>query len=261
MLLALNIGNTDIALCVFDHADTVFSAALSADPARTADEYAILFMQIFSLHGFDAHRIHHVIVSSVVPALNDTVCQAIAHFTDAVPAFIGAGMKTGLRIRIDTPSQLGADLVALACAAKRYTKGACIIVSFDTATTLTVLDTLGDVVGAVIMPGVLSSAKALERDTAQLTEISLSDAPIKRIIGKNTAEALRTGLLLGCAAQVDGMVYAIAGELGCTVDDITLLAAGKYAPYIIPHTKSGFKTPPHLLFDGLYELWLRNRSF
>ncbi len=259
MLLALNIGNSTIDFCVFENADICLSAALSSDTARTADEYAILFMQTFSMRQFDPGCIDAVIVSSVVPVLNDTVRAAIARFSAAPLAFVGAGMKTGLRIRIDTPAQLGADLVALACASKHYTGGACIIASFDTATTLTVLDTVGDVVGAVIMPGVSSSAQALKRDTAQLTEISLSGTPLRHIIGKNTAEALRAGLLFGCAAQIDGMVSRICEELDCPTDAVTLLATGKDAPHIIPHCKHTFLTPPHLLFSGLYMLSQRNR--
>ncbi len=257
MLLAANIGNTDIALCVFNGAEIVFSAELSANTARSADEYAILFMQTFVLHKFDPACITDVIISSVVPSLDDTLRAAIAHFTSAHPAFVGAGMKTGLRIRIDTPSQLGADLVALAVASKRYTDSACIVVSFDTATTMTVLDCSGDIAGVVIMPGVLSAAKALGRDTALLTEIALSASPIKRVIGKNTTESLRSGLILGCAAQIDGMATYVKEELGCARS--VLLACGKYAPYIVPHCRTAFVHVPHLLFYGLYDLAQKNK--
>lgn len=258
MLLAFNIGNTDISFCVYDGETMRFSAEFSTVTSRTADEYAVLLWQTFTLRGFDPASITDVIIASVVPSLDDTIRAAVAHFTPCKPAFVGAGMKTGLRIRIETPSQLGADLVALACGARRYTDGACVIASFDTATTLTVLESAGTVAGAIIMPGVLTSARALERDTAQLTEISLSSAPIRRVIGRSTAEAMRSGLLLGCAAQTDGMISRISDELGCPPSDLSLFAAGKYAPYIVPHCKSAFRHTPHLLFEGLFDLFERN---
>ncbi|MGM9625609.1 MAG: type III pantothenate kinase [Eubacteriales bacterium] len=257
MLLAFNIGNSDIAFCVWNGETMLFSAELSTNTARTADEYAVLLRQTFLLRGFDAASITDVIIASVVPLLDDTLRAAVAHFTDARPAFVGAGMKTGLKIRIDTPAQLGADLVALACGAKRVTAGSAVIASFDTATTLTVLDTEGAVAGAVIMPGLLSAARALERDAALLTAFSLS-AP-RRVIGRNTADSMRSGLILGTAAQTDGMIARIGDELGCAQSEITLFASGKYAPYIIPHCRSEFRHAPHLLFEGLYTLYSRNR--
>ncbi|MBP3918450.1 MAG: type III pantothenate kinase [Clostridia bacterium] len=256
MLLALNVGNTDIALCIWEGNEILFSAELSTDTTRTADEYAAQLFQIFSMREFDYRKITDVIIASVVPTLDETIRAAVAQFTAARPVFIGAGIKTGMKIRIDTPSQLGADLVSLASGAKRYTQGACIIALFDTATTLTVLDLEGDVVGAVIMPGVLSSARALKRDAALLLECSLSKP--RCVIGKNTTDSLRSGLIIGAAAQIDGMILRIAGELGCTVSDITLLATGKYAQQVTPHCSYTFRTVPHLLFEGLHTLFCRN---
>lgn len=257
MILVLHIGNTDIAIGAYDGGELRFSAEISTEPRRSADEYAVLLAQIFALRQFRAEQITDVILSSVVPSLTDTVCAAVAAFVPQKPILVGAGIRTGLKLRVDAPAQLGADLVALACGARSYFhNGVCVIAQLDTATTLTVLSSPDEVAGVVIMPGVASSAAALERDTAQLTEISLT--PPRRVIGKNTADAVRAGLLIGCAEQLDGLLERIAAELAVSPDTMTLLAVGKYAQRITPLCSHSFRCVPHLLLEGLLDIYRRN---
>ena len=265
MLLTMHIGNTEIALGVHDNEGAnplLFRAVLSSKPEKTADEYAVLLGQIFSLHSFDARTITAVVVSSVVPSLTDTVVAAAAYFTAAKVYRVGSGMKTGLRIRIDNPAQLGADLCASAFgasvrAAAQGSTRPIVIASFDTATALTVMTSPDEIAGVVIMPGVASAARALERDTALLTDIALD--PPRRVIGKNTQDALRSGLLIGCAAQIDGMLMRIAEELGCQPADMHLFAFGKYADRVVSLCENRFESAPHLLFEGLVALYRKNR--
>lgn len=266
MLLAMHIGNTVIALAVYDLADAAlpahkrlrFCAEISAKPIRTADEYAVLLGQIFALRQFPLTAITDVILSSVVPALTEVLRAAVAQFTSVRPLTVSSGIKTGLRICIDQPNQLGADLCARAVgAASHIASGPAVIASFDTATTLSVLSSPDTLAGVIIMPGLQSAAQALDRDAAQLTEIPLE--PPRRVIGKTTADAMKSGLLLGCAAQIDGMIPRIAAELQVPVSDITLLSCGRYAHRITPLCTSAFSEVPHLLFEGLLALYERNR--
>jgi type III pantothenate kinase len=258
MLLAFNIGNTSISFGALDESSLRFRADIAAHPVRTADEYAVLLAQLFALHRFDPAQITDVIIASVVPSLLDAVREAVTRFTAVKPAVVGPGMRTGLQIRIDTPTQLGADLVVLAAGAKKYVRtGPAVIAYLETATTLTVIDADGAICGVVILPGVASSAAALERDTAQLPQILLT--PPKRVIGKNTSESIRSGLLWGASAQLDGLVERIAEELEVPVRDISLLAAGSYADRVTPLCRHHFDCHSDLLFTGLSELHHLNR--
>ncbi len=264
MLLAMHIGNTQILLALYSAVNTAdtapamyFCAEISAKPIRTADEYAVLLGQIFTLRGYQPSDITDAVLSSIVPSLTEVLRAAIAQFTPVKPLIVSSGIKTGLRISIDQPSQLGADLCALSVGAAAYTSGSAVIASLDTATTLTVLSAPDTLAGVVIMPGLQSSVQALDRDTALLTEIPL-EVP-RRVIGKTTADAMKSGLLLGCAAQLDGMVTRIAAELKCPVADLTLLSTGRYAHRVTPHCTTQFREVPHLLFEGLLTLYNRNR--
>ena len=264
MLLAIHIGNHAISFAVYNTEGPALSAServcfcaeIAAKPIRSADEYAVLLGQIFSLRGCPPETITDVILSSVVPSLTEVIHAAAAQFFPGRPLVVSSGIKTGLRIRIDNPSQLGADLCALAVGASAYCSGPAVIASFDSATTLTVLSAPFELAGVVIMPGLQSAAQALDRDTALLTDIPL-EAP-HRVIGKNTADPMKSGLMLGCAAQIDGMVSRIAAELHVSVSDLTLLSCGRYAGRITPHCISSFTEMPHLLFEGLYTIHEKN---
>ncbi len=265
MLLAIHIGNHAISFAVY-HTDNPslpaserlrFRAEIAAKPIRSADEYAVLLEQIFALRGCPPETVTDVILSSVVPSLTEVIHAAAAQFIPVRPLVVSSGIKTGLRIRIDNPSQLGSDLCALAVGASAYTTGPAIIASLDSATVLTVLSAPGELAGVVIMPGLQSAAQALDRDTALLTDIPL-EAP-RRVIGKNTVDAMKSGLMLGCAAQLDGMVLRIAHELHVSVSELTLLCCGRYAGRVTPHSTVAFTEMPHLLFEGLLAIYEKNR--
>ena len=212
MLLAIHIGNSAISLAVYETnrpqttpAERLrFCAEIAARPIRSADEYAVLLGQIFAMRGMLPAAVTDVVISSVVPALTEVLRAAIAQFTQVRPLIVSSGIKTGLRIRIDNPSQLGSDLCAIAVGASVQIEGPAIIASLDTATTLTVLSAPDELAGVIIMPGLQSAAQALDRDAALLTEIPL-EAP-RRVIGKNTAyryklkaffDTLKTGSDIG----------------------------------------------------------------
>ncbi len=257
MLLAFNLGNTEIAFGVWDTAAPAlrFTAGLAAHPARTPDEYAVLLAQIFALHNTAPADITDVIIASVVPSLTDAVVAATARLTPAKPAIVGPGMRTGLQMRIDTPAQLGADLVALAAAAKAADATTpAVIAALETATTLTVLDAAGAIAGVIILPGLGSSAAALERDTALLTQIPLT--PPRRVIGRNTVESMRAGLFYGEAARIDGLLDRICAELG--TDTVNALATGRYAAAVAPLCRRSLALRPTMLQEGLLALWQLN---
>lgn len=259
MLLSFNLGNTEIALGLWDTADVPalrFTATLAAKTDRSPDEYAVLLDRIFALHNTAPAEITDVIIASVVPSLTDAVVAATARLTAAKPAIVGPGMRTGLQMRIDTPAQLGADLVALAAAARAAEIATpAVIVALETATTLTILDAAGAIAGVIILPGLGSSAAALERDAALLTQIPLT--PPRRVIGRNTVESMRAGLFYGEAARIDGLLDRISAELG--VDAVTTLATGRYAAAVAPLCCRPLDLHPTLLQEGLLTLWQLNR--
>ena len=166
MLLAIHIGNHAISFAVYNTDNRTqsvserlrFCAEIAAKPIRSADEYAVLLGQIFALHGCPTANITDVILSSVVPSLTEVINAAAAQFIPVRPLIVGSGIKTGLRIKIDNPSQLGSDLCALAVGASAYCSGPAVIASFNSATTLTVLSAPGELAGVVIMPGLQSAA-------------------------------------------------------------------------------------------------------
>ncbi len=265
MLLAIHIGNRAISLAVYETdlpsrpaAERLrFCAEISTKPTRSSDEYAVLIGQIFALRGCPTEAITDVILSSVVPSLTEVINAAAAQFIPARPLVVSSGIKTGLRIRIDNPSQLGADLCALAVGASAYCTGPAVIASFDSATAMTVLSAPDELAGVIIMPGLQSAAQALDRDTALLTDIPL-EVP-RRVIGKNTADAMKSGLLLGSAAQIDGMVVRIAAELKIPLSELTLLSCGRYAGRVTPYCTTSITEIPHLLFEGLLSIYEKNR--
>ncbi len=265
MLLVFNIGNADITFGVWDMDPVLgdrlrFEASIAAFPARTADEYTVLLGQIFSLRGMDPNELRasvtDVMISSVVPALLDPIRTAIAGLTPVRPTVVGPGVRTGMEIRIDSPTQLGADLVAIAAGTKNRVGGPAVAVSFEAAITLTVLDKNAAVCGVVILPGIGSSAAALARDAALLPQTSLT--PPRHVIGRNTVDSIRAGLFWGTAAQIDGLCARIAEELGLMPDALPVLATGSHAAAVMPLCRRSCEICPHLLFEGLLALHRAN---
>ena len=253
MLLAIDIGNTNITLGLYEDEILRMTARLATDARKTADEYAIDIKDVLELHGEDASGVEDCIISSVVPAVGSAVSSAVALLCDTVPLMLGPGVKTGLNIKIDNPAQLGADLAAGAVGALHESTMPCIIIDMGTATTISVLDSNGAFLGGTIGAGVRMTQRALAEGTAVLPAIGM--APPKSVIGKNTVDCMQSGIILGAAAMLDGLIDRIEEELG---ESATVVATGGLSKEIITYCKNDIIYNENLLLDGLRIIYEKN---
>lgn len=254
MLLTVDIGNTNITLGAYKDDDLQFIARLTSEQTKTEDQYAIDLVDILNLKGCSADDFNGAIISSVVPGITESFKSAVEQVLKLSPLVVGPGIKTGLNIKIDNPAQLGADLVVGAVAViNRYPLPA-IIYDLGTATTISVIDKLGNFLGGIIAPGVGISLKALTENTAALPVVGLKTP--KSVIGSNTEECMRSGLILGSAAMLDGLTDRILDKLAA--NDATLIATGGRAAEIIKNCRYEIKYSDNLLMEGLLDIYKKN---
>lgn len=255
MVLTVDVGNSNIVLSGFESDQRIFSARLATQTSRTEDEYAILLRNVLQLHDCDPNSIRGAILATVVPSLMNVLKQAIRRICGCKVIVVTAGIKTGLNIKLDNPAVLGADLVCAAIAAKNRYPMPCIIFDMGTATTISAMDRNGCFLGGSIYPGIGVSLNALSSSTAQLTHID-ADGFTGTVIGSNTIDAMRSGVLLGNAAMLDGMIVRYRQILG---EDATVVVTGGLAGTILPHCfTEGIHLDESLLSDGLYMLYKLN---
>ena len=255
MLLAIDIGNTNITLGAYNSNFLSFTARLATDTRKTDDQYAIEIKQLLSLYDITTDDIEDCIISSVVPAVGKCISRAVSKLCQIVPLTLGPGVKTGLNIKIDNPAQLGGDLVAGAVGAIDAYKMPCVIIDMGTASTISVLDKQGAFLGGVIAAGVRLTLKALTENTALLSSIPI-EAP-KSVIGTNTTESMQAGLVLGTASMIDGLLEKITNELG---EVPTVVATGGLSKEVITHCKTNIIYNENLLLEGLRVIYEKNHQ-
>jgi len=254
MLLAIDVGNTNIVLGCIEDGTILFEARMSTDRVKTSDQYCAELKNILSLFDVTPADIEGSIISSVVPLVQQILVRAVERLTGLPCLTVGPGLKTGLNIKIDNPAQAGSDLIVGAVAAiERYGAPLC-VVDLGTATTISVIDRDGVFRGGSIAPGVMLSLNALSGGTAQLPGISLEQP--KRAIGTNTVDSMRSGLLLGSAAMLDGMVERIEQELGYPT---RVVATGGLAKFIVPLCQREMEIDDKLLLRGLDLIYRKNK--
>lgn len=253
MILAIDIGNSNIVLGAIKDGEILFTSRLETNHNRLEDEYATYILGILQLYGVEKTAFSGAIISSVVPPLSAVLSHATEKLIGKTPLILGPGIKTGLNIKTDNPSQLGSDIVANNVAALAIYGGPVIVIDMGTATTISVSDETNTFVGCAIMPGITTSLNALTKKAALLQEISF-EAP-KHAIGTNTPDCMRSGVILGAASMVDGMVERFLKELG---KDAKVIATGGHAKYVVPHCKSEITYNPELLLTGLYTIYKKN---
>ncbi len=254
MLLAIDIGNTNITLGGFENDVLAFTARLATDTRLTSDQYAYQIKNILSIYGKKLSDIEDCITASVVPSVETAISKALTNMCEVVPMSVGPGVKTGLDIKIDHPSQLGADLVAGAVGAISEYTLPCIFIDMGTATTIFAVDANGSFVGGAICAGVKLTLNALSSNTAQLPMIDIA-AP-RSAIGKNTSDSMKSGLVFGTSAMIDGMVERMKNELG---GNASVVATGGLAKEIIKHCKSDIIYSENLVLDGLRIIYDKNK--
>ena len=255
MLLAIDIGNTNIVIGGIKDNQIVFEARIATDRSKTSDQYAVDIKDILSLFDVKAEDIQDCIISSVVPPVFNSVRTGILKVTGKSPMVVGPGLKTGLKIHMDNPAQVGSDRIVIAVAALAEYKPPLILMDLGTATTLEVVGEDNSYLGGCIIPGVRISLDALTSRTAQLPGIRLEQP--KRVIGKNTVDCMRSGIMYGTAAMLDGMLDRIEGELGTST---TVVATGGIAQFIIPLCHREIKLEKDLMLKGLNLIYQKNKG-
>jgi len=256
MILAIDMGNTNIVLGCIDNDKVYFEERLATDINKTELEYAVIFKTVLDLYEIDKDRIAGAIISSVVPQLVNVVKSAVEKIIDIRPYVVGPGVKTGLNLLMDEPRRVGSDLVVDAVAAIKNYGTPAIVIDLGTATTMSVINRKGDYVGGVILPGIQVALDSLVSRTAQLPRIAL-EAPDK-VAGKNTVDCMKSGSIFGNAACIDGMIDRLAKEMGEDVADIHIVATGGLAKIMVPECQHDIVCDNELLLKGLKIIYDKN---
>ncbi len=255
MILAVDIGNSNIVIGCFDGNEILFIERLSTNQQCTALEYVISIKTILEINSIKIEHIEGCIISSVVPSVTQTLKAALERLTNTEVMTVGPGIKTGLKIMLENPAQLGSDRVADAVAGINLYPVPLIIIDMGTATTVSVIDRDKNYLGGMIIPGLRVSLDSLTMRTSQLPKIGL-EAP-KRVIGSNTVECMKSGIIYYSAAGIDGVTQRIEESLG---EKCTILSTGGLANKIIPHCKREIIIDEQLLLKGLMIIYNKNKN-
>ena len=254
MLLAIDIGNTNVVLGVFDKEKLVENWRVGTNTRITPDEYAMIFKDLFGFAGLAFNQIQGVIISAVVPPLLPVMMEMSRKYFRIEPMVVTHELKTGVTIRSDNPKEVGADRIVNAAAAYKLYGGPIIIVDFGTATTFCAVTKNGEYLGGAICPGVKISAEALFQQASRLPRVELVRPP--SVIGSDTISAMQAGIIYGYAGLVDGIVERMKKELS---SDTRVVATGGLAELVSPETKTIQEIKPHPTLEGLRLLYDINR--
>ena len=253
MLLAVDVGNTNVTLALFEGEKLVADWRVTSHRERTADEMAVELRQLFELRGFEIGVVDGVVISSVVPTVNTALVEASRRYLKCEPLMVGPGVKTSVRIRYDNPKDVGADRIANALAAYSRYGGPVVVIDFGTAVTYDAINADGDYLGGAIAPGVEISLEALVSHTAMLRRVE-AVAP-DSVIGRNTVASIQSGLVWGFVAQVEGMVHRMVTELGGSA---RVIATGGQAALVAGLTGVIETIDPLLTLEGLRLIYAQN---
>lgn len=253
MLLATDIGNTNIVIGGIEADTIVFQARIATDRTKTSDQYAVLIKNLLALHDIVPEQIDGCIISSVVPPVLNALSAALKITVHHQPMVVGPGVKTGLNIRLENPGAVGSDRIVASVGALAQFQPPLILMDLGTATTFEVVDRSYNYIGGCILPGVRTSMDALISRSAQLPDISLSRP--RRLIGKNTVECMQSGVLYGAACLIDGMLEKLEQELG---EKATVIATGGMAQFIVPLCRREIGLENDLILKGLNVIYQKN---
>ena len=253
MLLAIDVGNTNIVYGLFDGERLVHKFRVESARGRTADEYAVTLRSLLVMHGVDPKSVDAAIVACVVPSLTDAMMRLVRSAFGREALVVGPGIRSGMAILIENPREVGADRIADAVAGFDKAKGGVIVVDFGTSTNFDVVSSRGEFLGGSLAPGIEISVEALAARAAQLRRVELVRP--RSVIGKNTVECLQSGVLYGFAGQVDGLVRRIIGEIGPVT---AVVATGGLAPIVVAESETITHHDPDLTLVGLRLVYERN---
>ncbi len=253
MILAIDIGNTQIVIGCIEDKKVVFKERVATDHSATRLQYASMIKTAFDMYKVDTNKLEGAIISSVVPTVTNNVKQAIEKYAKIKVIIVEPGIKTGISIKIDNPAQLGSDLLVSAVAGVAKYKAPLIIIDMGTATTISVINKNKEYIGGSILPGLVISHDALVNRTSKLQGIAL-DAP-KKVIGTNTNDCIKSGLMYGNAGALDGIIEHMKEQLN---EDCTVVATGGLSQLVVPLCKSEIILDDELLLKGLMILYEKN---
>ena len=254
MILGIDIGNTNIVLGGFQGREILFEARMATDQLKTSDQYCAELKNMLGLFEVKVTDVEDVIISSVVPPVLNSFKTAIRKLTGKQCLIVGPGLKTGLNIRMDNPKQVGSDLIVAAVAGVREYGAPLLIIDMGTATTITAVGRNSTYLGGCICPGVRISLDALISRTAQLPGISLGSP--QKVIGHNTIDCMQSGVMIGAAAMLDGMVERMEQEMG---EPCKTVITGGISRFILPYCHRKMTYDKDLLLKGLMQLYYNNR--
>lgn len=235
MLLLIDVGNTNIVMGIYEGDEFKFSWRLGTKVARTSDEYGLQVDSILRHYGVDIEDITDVVLASVVPSIQHTLKTMCARYLGKEPMVIGEGTKTGMKIKYDNPKEVGADRIVNAVAAYERYGGPCIIIDIGTAISFDVVSKDGEYLGGAISPGIGISSEALFSRTSKLPKVELEEP--KTVIGKNTVEAIQSGVVYGFIGLVDNVIENILAEMKLDKSEVKIIATGGYAKLIASKSK------------------------
>jgi type III pantothenate kinase len=254
MLLAVDVGNTNIVFGLFEEETLLHQFRVESARARTADEYAVQLRAMLAMHGIAPDAVHAAIVACVVPSLTEPMLHVVRQAFGREALVVGPGIRTGMAILIDNPREVGADRIADAVAGFDKAKGGVIVVDFGTSTNFDVVTPKGEYLGGVLAPGLQISAEALFARAAKLPRVEIAKPP--RVVGRNTVHAMQSGIVYGYASLVDGLVDRLLAEVGYPC---AIIATGGLAPLIAPLSRTIGEVDEVLTLVGLRILHDRNR--
>ena len=255
MLLAIDMGNTNIEFGLLDGDKIVLSERVKTDTEKTSTEYAVLLHTIFELNGIDVSNIDGAVLSSVVPPLTHIVREAVKSVTGKTALVVGPGVKTGLKLKVEDPKAIGADLIVGAVAGVEMLGAPLLVIDMGTATTVIAVDKEGQFLGGAVIPGVVLSINALASNTSQLPNISI-EAP-KKVINSQTVEAMQSGIVYGQASLLDGMIARMKKELGY---DTKVIATGGLSTMMEKGTNCIDHVDKLLTLIGLEIIYQKNKN-
>lgn len=253
MILTIDVGNTNVVMGCVENGDVKSVCRLATNLNDLSSDYALKMRQSFEFDGIDYKNFSGAILSSVVPQLNRAIKTAVKKVTGLDCMVVGAGLKTGVNIKLDDPGQLAGDLITGAVGALALYKPPLVVVDMGTATTIVAIDSEGSYLGGAIIPGIKLSYSALSSGTSLLPNIAI-EAP-KKCIGTNTVDSMKSGAVYGTAALIDGMIDRMETELG---EPVTVVATGGLAGTVVPYCRRKIEYEPALLLKGLAILYEKN---
>ena len=253
MILTIDVGNTNVVMGCVENGNVKSVCRLATNLNDLSSDYAMKMRQSFEFDGIDYKNFSGAILSSVVPQLNRAIKTAVKKVTGLDCMVVGAGLKTGVNIKLDDPGQLAGDLITGAVGALALYKPPLVVVDMGTATTIVAIDSEGSYLGGAIIPGIKLSYSALSSGTSLLPNIAI-EAP-KKCIGTNTVDSMKSGAVYGTAALVDGMIDRMETELG---EPVTVVATGGLAGTVVPYCRRKIEYEPALLLKGLAILYEKN---